>query len=317
MDSSDPFRKSITLEDTRLDLFDDLPPVVPNVEPGRGCLLQIYPATSSSQLLNLTSSRTVIGRDPSCDITIRDNSMSRTHAAIDLLSSGYVLADLNSTNGTYVDDKLSRGRVPLHGGELIRMGGCILKFMSAMDEEANYHAVVHELMIRDSLTNAFNRTYLLPLIETELDDCRHQQVSLSVVLLDIDRFKRINDEHGHLVGDEVLRIFCERIRSELRRTDRLARFGGEEFVIACSRTGLKEAARIAERVRLAISSEPFQTQAGPVAVTCSLGVASSDGHCFATCDQLISAADTLLYTAKAAGRNRVQVHDANAPSVTE
>ena len=299
----------ISMADTCADPFEIF---TTPVESGKGCLLQIYPACSNSELMRLTSSRTVIGRDPSCDVSINDNAMSRTHAAVVLLGRGYFLADLNSTNGTYVDDQLLRGRIPLEGGELIRMGGCILKFMAAMDEEANYHAVVHELMIRDSLTNAFNRSYLIPLMESQLAKCREQQQIFSAILLDIDHFKQINDQHGHLVGDEVLRIFCERIRHELRKMNMLARFGGEEFVIACCRTSLTEASRIAERSRLAISSEPFQTQAGPISVTCSLGVACSNGFDFPTCDLLISAADSLLYSAKKSGRNRVQVFDPSA-----
>jgi len=297
----------VSLADTRADPFEIF--ATDPVESDKGCLLQIYPACSNSELMRLKSSRTVIGRDPSCDITIRDNAMSRSHAAVDLLGRGYFLTDLNSTNGTYLDDQLLRGRTPLEGGELIRMGGCILKFMAAMDEEANYHAVVHELMIRDSLTNAFNRSYLIPLIESELAQSREQQQIFSAILLDIDHFKKINDQHGHLVGDEVLRIFCERIRDELRKVDMLARFGGEEFVVACCRTTLIEASRLAERLRLAVSSAPFYTQAGPISITCSMGVASSNGHDFPTCDLLISAADSLLYSAKNSGRNRVQVFD--------
>ena len=302
--------KTISLADTCADPFEIF--AANTVESGRGCLLQIYPASSNSELMRLTTSRTFIGRDPGCDITINDHAMSRNHAAVDLLGRGYFLTDLDSTNGTYVNDELLRGRIPLEGGELIRMGGCILKFMAAMDEEANYHAVVHELMIRDSLTNAFNRSYLIPLIDNNLTECRQQNLIFSIVLLDIDHFKQINDQHGHLVGDEVLRIFCERIRHELRTADMLARFGGEEFVVACHQTPLGEASRIAERLRLAISSEEFHTQAGPIPVTCSLGVACSNGTDFPTCDQLVSAADSLLYAAKKAGRNRVQVFDPNA-----
>ncbi len=300
---------SFSSSDTCTDPFSLLMPS--NVEPGKGCLLQIYPASSNSELMRLGCERTVIGRDTNCNITINDNAVSRAHAAIELIDATYFLTDLNSTNGSFVNDQLLRGRMPLEGGELIRIGGCILKFMSSMDEEANYHAVVHELMVRDSLTNAFNRSYLIPLIEKELLNCRHNRQHLSLIILDIDHFKEINDKHGHLVGDEVLRILCERVRVELRRDDMLARFGGEEFVIACTGTPLKGAERMAERIRLAISSSSFQTQAGPITITCSLGVAESDGICFPTCDELISAADALLYKAKGEGRNRVRVFNPN------
>ena len=293
--------------DTCTDAFNLLPST--SAEGGRGCLLQIYPAGSNSELMRLEQGRTLLGRDTICDISINDNAVSRVHASIDLVDSAYFLSDLNSTNGTYVNDQMLRGRMPLAGGELIRLGGCILKFMNSMDEEANYHAVVHELMIRNSLTNAFNRSCLIPLIEKELLNCRHSSQFVSLIVLDIDHFKKINDQHGHLVGDEVLRILCERIRSQLRQDDMLARFGGEEFVIVCRHSSVKNAQRMAERIRLTISSDPFQTQAGPVSVTCSLGVAESDGIRLATCDELISAADSLLYRAKGEGRNRVQVFD--------
>ena len=143
VDFNEPeLQRPISLADTCADAFEAFAP--DTVESGKGCLLQIYPACSNSELMRLTTSRTLIGRDPSCDITVNDDAMSRTHAAVDLLGRGYFLTDLNSTNGTYVDDELLRGRIPLEGGELIRMGGCILKFMAAMDEEANYHlSLIH------------------------------------------------------------------------------------------------------------------------------------------------------------------------------
>lgn len=300
--------ESVSLTDTCTNAFDMLVPTGVE-EPGKGCLLQIYPARSDSELIRLTKERTLIGRDPSCDIWIDDQAISRIHASIEQLGTSYFLCDLDSTNGTCVDDNQIRGKMPLSGGELIRFGGCILKFMRSMDEEAHYHSMVYELMTRDSLTNAFNRSYLIPMVEKELEKCRKEGIELSLLLLDIDHFKLINDKHGHLVGDEVLRIFCERIRHGLRGNDLLTRFGGEEFVVSSFNTRLKEATRIAEGIRLAISSTPFQTQGGKIAVTCSLGVASSDGTNFSSSDELISAADKQLYSAKNNGRNRVSSFD--------
>lgn len=312
--SADPAMVSLT--DTCTDAFDMLIPDGAN-EPGKGCLIQIYPARSDSELIRLSKERTLIGRDPNCDIPIDDQAISRIHASVEQFGTGYFLCDLDSTNGTYVDDNLLRGKIPLSGGELIRFGGCILKFMCSMDEEANYHTMVHELMTRDSLTNAFNRSYLIPVVEKELKKCRQSDSQLSLILLDIDHFKDINDQHGHLVGDEVLRIFCERIRQELRRNDLLTRFGGEEFVVTSFDTRLKEATRIAERIRLTISSAPFQTQGGKIAVTCSLGVATSNGTDIGSCDELISLADKQLYSAKNSGRNRVSTFDPHETRVSQ
>lgn len=273
---------------------------------GRACLLQIYPAGVDAEMIRLKKNRTLIGRDLSCDIALEDTAVSRTHAAIDFDDSSYFAADLGSRNGTFVDDQPLRDRRRLAGGELIRLGGTILKFMASMDEEAQYHAVVHELMTRDPLTNAFNRSVLMSSLEKLLQRCRRSGHDLSVIVIDIDYFKNVNDTCGHLVGDEVLRIFCERLRGTLRPNDILCRLGGEEFVIVAEGTPVHEAVRIAERLRLAVSAPPFQTQAGIVNVTCSLGVAQFDPVATATVDQLLSAADGRLYAAKKAGRNCVK-----------
>ena len=124
----------------------------------RGCLLQIYPAGVHAEMIRFTKRRTLLGRDMSCDVALDDTSVSRVHAAFDTDYKGYVLVDLGSRNGTFVDDQQVADRIRLKGGELIRVGSTILKFMASMDEEAQYHTVVHELMTRDSLTSTFNRS---------------------------------------------------------------------------------------------------------------------------------------------------------------
>jgi two-component system cell cycle response regulator len=276
------------------------------VSSGRGCVLQIFPATAHSEMFRLSNCRTLIGREPTCDISLDDNAVSRTHAVIELDEPDYFVSDLGSRNGTFIDDKLLQDRRQLKGGELIRVGGTILKFMASMDEEANYHAVVHELMTRDPLTNAFNRSYLMLTLEKLLPRCQFTNQNLAVIMIDIDDFKKINDSYGHLVGDEVLRVFCERIRNSLREGDSLCRLGGEEFVILSEQTNLHDAVRIAERIRLAVSSTPFSTQAGPLSATCSLGVMTLDQPNVGTVDALLAGADRQMYAAKACGRNCVR-----------
>ncbi len=275
------------------------------VLPGRGCLLQIYPARASSEMIRLPQQRVIFGRDPVCDVNLPDKAVSRSHAQFESDDDGYELVDLGSTNGTYIDDQLVLDRRRLNGGELIRMGGTIFKFMSAIDEEAHYHAVVHDLMTRDPLTNCFNRAYLLPALEKLLNNSQRNLSSLSVILLDIDFFKRINDTHGHLTGDEVLRTFCERVRRCLRDTDILARLGGEEFVVVTSATDRTLTRKIADRIRSSIESPCFETQAGLLHVTCSLGIAWTDGTLFDSVDELLRDADQWLYKAKNSGRNRI------------
>lgn len=275
-------------------------------KPGRGCLLQIYPASVHAEMIRLNRPRTLLGRDLSCDVALEDTAVSRNHAAIESDEAGYSIADLNSRNGTFVDDQLLTGRRRLLGGELIRMGSTILKFMAAMDEEAQYHAVVHELMTRDPLTSAYNRSFLMSTLEKSIPKCLRNQQDLSIIVIDIDFFKKVNDSHGHLVGDEVLRVFAERLRAALRPADLLCRLGGEEFVVVADKTSLHDAVRIAERLRLMVASHPFLTHAGALQVTCSLGVASlslTGGSI--TVDQLLSDGDQQLYRAKHSGRNMV------------
>lgn len=293
-----------SLADTQIEGFRFFQ--VEEKQPGRGCVLQIFPATPQAEMFRLNSRRTLIGREPSCDIALDDNAVSRSHAAIELEDSGYSVVDLGSRNGTFVDDKLLRDRRCLKGGEHIRLGGTILKFMASMDEEAQYHAVVQELMTRDPLTGAFNRSYLMSMLEKLIARSQFTQQKLSVIMMDIDYFKKVNDSWGHLVGDEVLRVFSERIRNVLRSGDALCRLGGEEFVLISERTELSDAVRIAERIRLTVSSTPFSTQAGPVEITCSLGVMTIDESDSGTVDDLLCRADKHMYAAKAAGRNCVR-----------
>ncbi len=292
------------LSDTQINGFGAAPPG--KSETGRGCVLQIYPATAHSEMCPLSNRRTLIGREPSCDITLDDDAVSRSHAAIELDQSCYFVTDLGSRNGTFVDDKLLRERCRLNGGELIRLGGTILKFMASMDEEAQYHAVVHQLMTRDQLTNSFNRSYLMSALKKLLPRCQFTQQNLAVIMLDIDHFKKVNDSYGHLVGDEVLRVFSERIRRTLRDDNTFCRLGGEEFIVISEQTNLPDAVRIAERIRLAVSSAPFGTQSGPIQITCSLGVMTLDHLKEITIDVLLSGADDRMYAAKASGRNCVR-----------
>jgi diguanylate cyclase (GGDEF)-like protein len=298
------FAEKRSLADTQTEGFQFFLPS--EAGSGCGCVLQICPATAQAEMIRLSNQRMVIGREPTCDIALDDNAVSRSHAAIERDDSNYFVTDLGSRNGTFVDDRLLRDRRRLKGGELIRLGGTILKFMTSMDEEANYHAAVYELMTRDPLTNAFNRSYLLSTLGKLLPGCQFSKHNLAVIMIDIDYFKQVNDSHGHLVGDEVLRVFSERIRHSLREDDALCRLGGEEFVVIAQQTELHDAVRIAERIRLAVSSTPFGTQSGQVIVTCSLGVMTLDPPKVATVDDLLSGADERMYAAKASGRNCVR-----------
>ncbi|MGD8894811.1 MAG: diguanylate cyclase [Acidobacteriota bacterium] len=160
---------------------------------------------------------------------------------------------------------------------------------------------------RESLTGCFNRRAFYELFPREVERARRLGQGLSLVFLDIDHFKRINDRHGHEVGDRVLQQLAARLQGTVRETDLLFRWGGEEFVILLGHTSAADAPTLAERVRAAVASRPFLDgdYPGPVPVTVSVGATGTTRYPVDP-DGLIARADAACYRAKAAGRNRVE-----------
>ena len=271
------------------------------------CLVQIYPADVVDGMLMIDDSAIILGRDMDADLVIDDSSVSRRHAKIERRGEVCYLIDLDSTNGTQVNDQ-TIGEHPLTVGDTIAVGGFRFKYLSSGCVESLYHETVYSALTRDALTGTFNKRYLVESMQRELIRARRHRQPVAVVMLDIDHFKSVNDTHGHLVGDEVLRVFGQRITQECRGDDLLARYGGEEFCLLMSDTHAEEARRITERCRVGVASERFETEAGPLAVTASFGLA-----CVAELDEsvtvegLLSRADQQLYAAKRDGRNRVCV----------
>lgn len=160
----------------------------------------------------------------------------------------------------------------------------------------------------DGLTGLWNRAYLDQRAESELNIARRYGRPVSLILLDIDHFKQINDTHGHLFGDIVLQGTAECLPIYARRSDIVTRYGGEEFAILLADTGLRPATYVAERLRTAVEAKSFEAHGQPVNVTASFGVASTHSMtCELTRENLLGAADRALYASKDAGRNRTHV----------
>jgi two-component system cell cycle response regulator len=167
---------------------------------------------------------------------------------------------------------------------------------------------VRLLSITDALVGTYNRRYLNDELVREIERSQRYGRPLSAILADLDHFKRINDEYGHNVGDEVLRGFADLLRASIRQSDWVARYGGEEFVVVLPDTDLAGAAATAEKIRLGCASAPMPTANGRVAVTASFGVAAITPQVdatTATAATLLGRADAALYRSKNAGRNRV------------
>jgi diguanylate cyclase (GGDEF)-like protein len=171
---------------------------------------------------------------------------------------------------------------------------------------------LHRLSERDALTGTLNRRSLLFRATDVLSKASELDVPVTLIMMDADHFKRINDEFGHQTGDAVLCHMVSRIRLHLRTDDLLGRFGGEEFVLILPGLDTDSAAQVAERIRVGLCSQPWQTEGTPVNLSISLGVACSDQHGY-NFDLLLGAADRALYQAKALGRNRVEL--AGAPGI--
>jgi diguanylate cyclase (GGDEF)-like protein len=247
---------------------------------------------------------TVIGRSASCDIQIDQDSISRNHARLTLDEKGTSISDMGSTNGTFVNDEPVQGSLVLRNGDLIKIGRTIFKYIAGGNIETMYHEEIYRLTTTDGLTQIYNKRYFLETLEREVSRCHRYGRALSLVMMDIDHFKLINDEHGHLAGDYVLKQLATAIREKIRREDVFARYGGEELAIILPEIDVHGAATTAEKLRKLIEKHHFVFENERIPVTLSAGVAEI-GDKVSDSEQLIAAADARLYEAKEAGRNRV------------
>lgn len=268
------------------------------------CLVVIY-GMELGKKFNLEGQTIILGRSAKSDIQIDQESVSRNHAKIMNTGQSIILRDLGSTNGTYVNDELIDEYV-LRDGDFIKIGRTIFKFLTGSNIENAYHEEIYRLTTVDGLTQVFNKRYFMEALEREMSRAARYRRELSLIMFDIDHFKKINDSFGHPIGDEVLREFAVRLASNVRAIDLPCRYGGEEFTVIMPDTKLEDAQRIAERIRLHVAGSPFRVAHGEeqLTVTISIGVASTSGPGDSP-EALLKRADEAVYEAKAAGRNKV------------
>jgi len=273
----------------------------------QACLIMLAgPAPGTMFLLGTTA---VIGRGQVADVRLDDASVSRAHCRIEREGMDFVLIDLGSRNGTQHNGK-NVSRIVLAEGDKIQVGNNVLMKFGVVDEvDAEYQARILTSMQRDALTGAYNRAFFDAFLQRSLATASPLTVPMGVLLLDIDHFKRVNDTHGHLVGDIVLKECARRWTQALRRDDVLARFGGEEFVVLCPLQSVLVARQVAERLRLAVAEAPFDPGRGApqLTITVSIGVALSSPEVSPLA--LLAAADAALYASKHRGRNLVTFAD--------
>jgi diguanylate cyclase (GGDEF)-like protein len=253
---------------------------------------------------DLTRQETVIGRSSRADIQIDQESISRNHAKVINGATHVVIRDMGSTNGTYVNDDLVQGDHQLRNGDLVKIGRTIFKFIGGGNIEAAYHDEIYRLTTVDGLTQISNRRYFEEALEREISRCNRYGREMSLVLIDIDHFKKINDTYGHLAGDSVLKQLASTIKTKIRREDVFARYGGEEFALLLPEVDLRGAAVMAEKARRLVQSQKFEFDKQHIPVTISAGVAMLSATQRDPAD-VVRAADAKLYEAKTTGRNRV------------
>lgn len=262
-------------------------------------------AANAGQVLKLSGDRFGLGRHPDNQACVDDDGISRFHARISIDKTKYWVEDLGSSNGTYINGRRITS-CELNNGDTLNLGPRVsFRFSAATEHEERVLKQLYESSVRDPLTGAFNRHYFSSQLASEFAYAARHEQPLSVILLDIDFFKKVNDTHGHLGGDAALvhlsRVFAKGLRTE----DLLARYGGEEFVILLRAIPVDRAVAVAERLRQALESQPVIYGETRFTITASFGCASLACCQASTTDGLIEAADRRLYRAKEDGRNRV------------
>ncbi len=285
----------------------DQPPTTP---PGKRAFLLVLSGPQFGEMYELPPDQElVIGRKSDSDILVRDGGISRRHATIAAKGEGARIKDLGSQNGTFVGDTRVTD-CTLASGERIRLGlNTTLKFVYADEVEAEFQRKLSQGAMREPLTGLNNRRYFMERFGAELAAANRHRRALSLLLIDIDHFKRVNDKHGHLAGDEALKMIGNVLQGTVRKEDVLARLGGEEFVVLARETTLAGAHALAERIRKAIERSSISWEGREVALTVSIGVTVSIGltqfEPGRTDRDLLEAADKALYRAKQNGRNCV------------
>lgn len=256
----------------------------------------------------------VIGRSVDASIQIDDDGISRKHAKLVRLPNGhYQVVDLGSTNGTFLNG-IRIDLAVVQDGDKIQLGkNTVVKFSLQDQLEEQYQRSIYESATRDGLTKIFNKKYFLDALKKEFAYCLRHRVPLSLVMFDVDHFKKINDTWGHQAGDYVLVRLAQRISETVRSEDLYARYGGEEFALMLRESTEEQAFMCAERCRKAIDTTNFMFNGTPIRVTISLGVANLLDNDFVQPDDLIGSADAYLYRAKRGGRNRVEGRRTSGP----
>jgi two-component system, cell cycle response regulator len=287
---------------TRITKISQAPP---KQRQGDACLVLIYPpGPEMGKRWPLAEKEIILGRGSDCDVQIDRDSVSRRHARVFQSDGEWHVEDLGSTNGSYINDRPIR-RAPLGDSDFLKIGSAIFKFLSGNGVETSYYEEIYRMTIIDGLTGAHNKRYFTEFLEREIARCARYGRPLSLLMFDIDHFKAINDTHGHLTGDHVLKEMAARLLGRVRKEELLARYGGEEFAAVLPETDHGGAMKFGEQIRTLVCNKPFEYEGDVLDISVSVGVATTSGEVALEPHEFIRMADENLYRAKHQGRNRV------------
>ncbi|HET9934257.1 MAG TPA: GGDEF domain-containing protein [Polyangiaceae bacterium] len=282
----------------------------PSSRPARArdkMVLFVIQGHQQGEVMTVEGESVLVGRDNGAQLRLDDDTVSREHARIRVEEGQAYVEDLRSLNGTFVNERRIDAVTVVRDGDQLRFGdNTIVKFWTLDEIEHAALTTLYEHTSRDALTRLYNRRYVDERLQSEFSFARRHRVWLSILLIDIDYFKRVNDNFGHATGDAVLKSVAANLLAVTRPEDVVARYGGEEFLLIARNTSRVSATALAERVRRAVQAARIPGQT--FEVTASVGVVSAGpGNFPDSPEKLLGAADDALYSAKDQGRNRVAV----------
>ncbi len=278
----------------------------PNSEAKRAYILFLTgPLVGKIHLLE--EGTTSLGRSSDVDIVINDNRISRHHVTLHTHGNKVAIEDLSSTNGSYVNGHRIQGVTPLSDGDKIQLSSnTIFKFAWQDKTENIFHKELYKMAVLDPTTALYNKRYFMERFAEELSLARRSKTPLSVLIMDIDFFKKVNDTYGHLAGDLVLQQIGQLLKQMTRHEDVVARYGGEEFIVMLRGSDEEAAYQMAERIRKEVESFVFEFEEKAIPVTISLGLCTLEVDAEdITTESMVKTADERLYASKQGGRNRV------------
>ena len=269
-------------------------------------VLTILTGSAAGYLHKVSKGAAVIGRATNAEVRVDDDGISRTHARLRAETDRAWVEDMGSRNGTFVNGVKISAATELREGDKIQVGrGTVIRFGFQDDLDESFHENLLSSALRDSLTKLFNKRYFLDRLDAELKFAQRHRTAVSLLLLDLDHFKKVNDTLGHLAGDAVLAAVAGALSKAVRNEDVVARYGGEEIAIILRAIGFDAAFTTADRLRKLVESTAIPFDGQDLRVTVSIGVSEYPSNPAKQIDELIEAADKALYRAKNAGRNRV------------